>query len=88
MDQSRVAALFWKGMNLFAQDAVGGALPLLYASTSPDVCGGDYIGPATLGLRGAPVRSRSTSRSYDMQVAQRLWEMSEELTGVKIEIGG
>jgi NAD(P)-dependent dehydrogenase (short-subunit alcohol dehydrogenase family) len=68
---------------LFAQDAETGVLPMLYALTMPDVRGGEYYGPDGLaGMRGGPERQRSSERSYDREAARRLWEVSEELTGV------
>jgi NAD(P)-dependent dehydrogenase (short-subunit alcohol dehydrogenase family) len=72
-------------MNLFlAQKPVMGALPTLYAATAPDVRGGEYYGPdGWQELRGYPVRVSSSSRSHDAAVAARLWEVSEELTGVR-----
>jgi NAD(P)-dependent dehydrogenase (short-subunit alcohol dehydrogenase family) len=69
---------------LFAQRPEMGCLPTLYAATAPDVKGGEYFGPdGLLGLRGYPKRARSSSRSYDQGVAARLWQVSEELTGVR-----
>lgn len=68
---------------LFAQSAAMGALPTLYAATSPDAHGGDYIGPDGFGgIRGYPTPQRSSARSYDPDLARRLWEVSEQLTGV------
>jgi NAD(P)-dependent dehydrogenase (short-subunit alcohol dehydrogenase family) len=61
-----------------------GALPTLYAATAPDAQGGSYYGPRGWGgLRGSPTRARSSDRSYDADVAARLWTVSEELTGVR-----
>jgi NAD(P)-dependent dehydrogenase (short-subunit alcohol dehydrogenase family) len=61
-----------------------GALPTLYAATAPEVQGGDYYAPdGLLELRGYPIKVRSSDRSYDQEVAARLWEVSEELTGVR-----
>lgn len=69
---------------LFAQSPAAGALPTLYAATAPGVTGGDYIGPlGPLGMRGAPGKVKSSARSYDASVAARLWQVSEELTGVR-----
>jgi hypothetical protein len=34
-------------------------------------------------MLGAPERARSSPRSKDMSAAQRLWEASERLTGVR-----
>jgi hypothetical protein len=60
-----------------------GALPEVYAATSPDVRGGDYIGPdGFMGQKGFPQKVGSNSRSYDQKDAARLWAVSEELTGV------
>jgi NAD(P)-dependent dehydrogenase (short-subunit alcohol dehydrogenase family) len=61
-----------------------GALPTLYAATAPDAQGGSYYGPRGWGgLRGSPTKVKSSDRSYDADVAARLWTVSEELTGVK-----
>jgi len=69
---------------LVAQNAEMGALPTLYAATASGVRGGDYIGPDGLGeLRGHPTQVRSNGRSHDRDVATKLWEISERLTGVR-----
>ncbi len=67
----------------FAQSATMGALPALFAATAEGVQGGDYIGPQGLGgMGGFPGKARSSHRSHETAVAQRLWEVSEKLTGV------
>lgn len=69
---------------LIGQKPEMGALPTLYAATAPDVQGGSYYGPGSWGgLRGYPVKVRSSDRSYDTTVAAKLWTVSEELTGVR-----
>ncbi|MGI9557545.1 MAG: oxidoreductase [Solirubrobacterales bacterium] len=69
---------------VFAQSAEMGALPTLYAATSPDAIGGSYVGPGGMrGMRGYPATQPSAERSHDEAVAKRLWDVSEELTGVK-----
>jgi NAD(P)-dependent dehydrogenase (short-subunit alcohol dehydrogenase family) len=69
-----------------AQDPPMGALPTLYAATGPDVNGGDYFGPGGfLEARGYPKEVQSHGRSYDEDVAARLWEVSEELTDVRYD---
>ena len=69
---------------LLGQKPAMGAWPALYAATDPGVQGGDYCGPGGWwGLRGHPVRGRSSDRSHDMLIAARLWAVSEELTGVR-----
>jgi NAD(P)-dependent dehydrogenase (short-subunit alcohol dehydrogenase family) len=68
---------------IFAQPPEMGALPMLYAATAGDVEGGEYVGPGGLmGMRGHPEFVRSSEESYDEDVAERLWEVSAELTGV------
>lgn len=80
-------ALMWIANRTFAQSAAMGALPLVYAAASADVQGGDYYGPGSLlGLRGLPVKSRSSRRSYDRTLAEQLWAVSEELTGVTYDL--
>jgi NAD(P)-dependent dehydrogenase (short-subunit alcohol dehydrogenase family) len=67
-----------------SQSAAEGARPILRAATDPDAEGGEYYGPGGfLGMRGRPVVVRSHRRSYDEDVARRLWAVSEELTGVR-----
>jgi hypothetical protein len=71
---------------LFSQSAAMGALPTLYAATADDVRGGDYIGPNGFGETwGHPKKVRSSARSHDLEAAARLWDVSEELTGVRFE---
>lgn len=71
----------------FAQDALMGALPTLYAAGETDVQGAEYYGPnGFLEMNGPPTRVRSTGRSHDENVAERLWNVSEDLTGVELRI--
>ena len=65
------------------QDPAKGALPQLYAATMPDVQGGQYWGPdGFLEMAGYPTLVPSSKKSYDQQAQERLWTVSEELTGV------
>ncbi|GIW42165.1 MAG: short-chain dehydrogenase [Candidatus Binatia bacterium] len=74
------------GNRYFAQSAAMGALPILYAATASDVEGGDYIGPdGMLENRGYPRKVRPSRRALDPVTARRLWELSEDLTGVRYE---
>jgi NAD(P)-dependent dehydrogenase (short-subunit alcohol dehydrogenase family) len=74
------------GNRFVAQSAAMGALPLLYAATAADVQGGEYFGPDGLfEIRGYPIRVTSNAASLDLQVAQQLWTLSEEFTGVRYE---
>jgi NAD(P)-dependent dehydrogenase (short-subunit alcohol dehydrogenase family) len=64
-------------------DARSGALPTLRAATDPAATGGDYYGPGGRSeYTGYPIRVRSSPRSYDVELQQRLWHESERLTGV------
>jgi len=68
---------------VFAQSAADGALPSLYAATATEVRGGRYYGPDRLfGMRGSPRLVPLVKRATDPATARRLWEVSEELTGV------
>lgn len=70
------------------QGADMGALPTLRAATDPAVRGGQYYGPDGWGQqRGYPKLVESSSKSHDVDVQQRLWTVSEELTGVIYPIG-
>lgn len=69
---------------LFAQPAEMGALPMIYAATYPDLPGGSYVGPdGPREARGYPALVQPSERAMDAAAARRLWEVSEELTGVK-----
>lgn len=71
-----------------AQDSLAGALPALYAATTPDVAGGDYFGPGGMfEMAGPPVRAFLSSRARNDETTQRLWEVSERLTGVTYPTG-
>jgi NAD(P)-dependent dehydrogenase (short-subunit alcohol dehydrogenase family) len=70
-----------------AQDPAGGALPSLRAATDPAARGGEYYGPSGWHeYTGAPIQVRSSDRSHDEAVARRLWEVSEQLTGVRYDL--
>lgn len=72
------------GNSIMAQSASMGALPTLYAATMREVKGGEYFGPdGFLEFRGHPRRCDSNAKSKDLQTAQKLWEASERLTGVR-----
>jgi protochlorophyllide reductase len=68
---------------LFAQSAAMGALPQLYAATSPEIHGGELVGPTSLGgMRGFPGVVSEAQKEYDRPVAARLWDVGVQLTGV------
>ena len=65
------------------QSAEMGALPTLRAATDPGAVGGQFYGPrGLLEQRGYPRPVRSSAQSYDEALQHRLWQVSEELTGV------
>ncbi|GAA3509626.1 NAD(P)-dependent dehydrogenase (short-subunit alcohol dehydrogenase family) [Streptosporangium album] len=64
--------------------AAEGAKTSLYAATVPDLRGGTYIAPGGfLELRGEPTVRHGHRALHDTATARRLWEISEELTGVR-----
>jgi NAD(P)-dependent dehydrogenase (short-subunit alcohol dehydrogenase family) len=76
-----------KIMRIFAQPADKGALPTLYAATNPDLRGGEYIGPDGRGNhKGYPVMTDEGNRLYNQELATKLWELSENLTGIKYPV--
>ena len=78
----RHSDLMRSAVRFFAQDAPAGALPTLYAATADGVRGGDYFGPM-FGVVGSPARAFSSPQSHDRGAAARLWDVSEDLTGVE-----
>ena len=70
--------------NRMMQSAAMGALPTIRAAVDPGVRGGEYYGPdGFLEQSGYPVLVESNKASHNVEDAQKLWEISEELTGVK-----
>jgi NAD(P)-dependent dehydrogenase (short-subunit alcohol dehydrogenase family) len=61
-----------------------GALPTLFAATSPEAQPGGYYGPDRLSeTRGYPAPAKVPQQALDRTNAARLWQMSEELTGTR-----
>jgi NAD(P)-dependent dehydrogenase (short-subunit alcohol dehydrogenase family) len=84
MAGSSLGQRVWRWLNrAFAQSAEMGALPTVFAAAAEEARGRDYVGPRFLELYGYPSRGRSNARSRDEGTARRLWEVSEELTGVR-----
>lgn len=66
------------------QPADRGALPTLFAATSPSAKPGAYYGPDGIAeVRGYPTEARIPPKALEEAVAARLWEASEALTGVR-----
>jgi NAD(P)-dependent dehydrogenase (short-subunit alcohol dehydrogenase family) len=75
------------GNALAAQSAERGALPQLYAATAEGVAGGEFYGPdGWREARGFPTRVEPVRRARDPELGRRLWEVSEELTGVSYSL--
>lgn len=72
--------------NFYLQPPEMGALATVYAATNPALSGGEYIGPDGKGYRkGYPTLETPHHVALDAAVAHKLWEVSEELTGVKFD---
>ena len=73
---------------VFAQPDTMGAWPQLYAATMPDVAGGEYFGPhGMFESRGHPTRAKPSRAARNAADAERLWTVSEQLTGVSYHLG-
>jgi NAD(P)-dependent dehydrogenase (short-subunit alcohol dehydrogenase family) len=78
--------VMWITNTLLAQSDEMGALPTLYAATE-EVPGGSYVGPDGFQeQRGHPKLVGRSSAARDEETARRLWELSEELTGVSFPL--
>lgn len=68
----------------FAQDITMGALPTLRAAFDPDAKGGEFFGPGGfMRMWGYPVVEEPSELANDATIAERLWKVSENLTGAK-----
>lgn len=69
-----------------AQSTAQGTLPQLHAATAPGVRGGEYYGPNGFkGIWGHPDRAKRSHAASDAAAAQRLWSLTEKLTGVRAD---
>jgi NAD(P)-dependent dehydrogenase (short-subunit alcohol dehydrogenase family) len=83
------AAVMKLSNRVIAQSDEMGALPTLYAATEPGLQGGTFCGPdGFLEQRGHPKPVAPNKAARDKDVARRLWEVSEEMTGVRFELSG
>jgi NAD(P)-dependent dehydrogenase (short-subunit alcohol dehydrogenase family) len=74
------------GNRLFAQTDEAGARPILFAA-SQDLPGASYVGPDGLrGFRGYPTLVGRAAAASDVEMAKRLWTLSEKLTGVEFPL--
>src|ERR1700726_1011179 len=64
-----------------------GILPTLFAATQ-DIPGGTFVGPKGFRqLRGFPGIVKSSKNGTNEEFGRRLWELSESLTGVRLDCG-
>lgn len=74
-----VAPVFVK---VFTQSATAGARAPLYAATEAEP--GSYTGPQVIGETRGPIgAARRSEQARDEKLARRLWQVSEELTGLR-----
>jgi hypothetical protein len=79
----KTRVLFTFAKFLTSKDAEG-ALPTLYAATSGEVRGGEYIGPdGLMEFKGSPTVVQPRPQALDQGMGERLWAVSEDLTGVR-----
>jgi NAD(P)-dependent dehydrogenase (short-subunit alcohol dehydrogenase family) len=75
-----------KWMDKVLQSAEMGALPTIYAATEPSLKGGEYIGPdGAKGRRGYPTLEIPHPVAKHEETIQKLWKISDDLTGVKFD---
>ena len=69
---------------LLAMTPDKGSLAIMRAATDRSLRNGEYVSPTRIGgLRGLPRLVTLSDRAYNAEDAKRLWEMSEQFTGVK-----
>jgi NAD(P)-dependent dehydrogenase (short-subunit alcohol dehydrogenase family) len=69
-----------------SQSAAEGALPTLFAATSPEAKAAGYYGPnGFYELKGLPVPTKIMPQAEDAAAAARLWDVSAALTGVSFD---
>ncbi|MBU3066682.1 SDR family NAD(P)-dependent oxidoreductase [Nocardia sp. NEAU-G5] len=70
------------------QDSTTAALSIVRAAVDPAATGGQYYGPDGRNeWTGHPVQVQSIPQSHDANAQQRLWELSEQMTGVSYPLG-
>jgi NAD(P)-dependent dehydrogenase (short-subunit alcohol dehydrogenase family) len=72
-----------KVVRLLGQSAAAGALPTLFAATAYEARAAGYYGPdGIFEMKGAVASAFISAKAKDAGLARRLWQVSEELTGV------
>jgi NAD(P)-dependent dehydrogenase (short-subunit alcohol dehydrogenase family) len=70
--------------SFMSHSAAAGALPTLFAATAPEAAANGYYGPnGFYELKGPVAPAKVLPQAKDNAVARKLWEVSEQLTGVK-----
>ncbi|MHB1166689.1 MAG: oxidoreductase [Candidatus Nanopelagicales bacterium] len=76
------------GNRVLGQPAAIGALPVLFAATAPGLAGDSYVGPdGVMEMRGHPRLVGRSGAARSTLDARRLWQASEDLTGVRFPLG-
>lgn len=84
MGASSAAGFVRRFASFLFQPVPQAALPSLMAATSPKAERGGYYGPnKMMEVRGKPDKARIPPRALDLSVARRLWEVSEDATGLR-----
>lgn len=85
-DLARHRGIFSRIHPLLAQSTEQGALPSLRAACDPAARPGNYFGPGGFReMRGLPVNVKSKAAAKGREVADKLWQASENLTGVYLD---
>jgi len=75
------------GSRIVGHDVEKGILPALFAATQ-EISGGTFVGPNGFRqLRGFPAIVQSSKNGNNTQLGQRLWQLSESLTGTRFDCG-
>ena len=84
MDGGIMAPVARYVVGIFGHSPALGALPQIYAATSPAAQAGAYYGPTGfMEITGAPGVAQAKPQARDTAAAARLWTISEDLTGVR-----
>ncbi len=76
-----------KSKTILVVGAAGrGALPALDQSTDPSAQSQNYVVGTSWPKYGYPSIGKIPNAAFDREIAKRLWEVSEELTGIRYEI--
>ena len=73
--------------NIFAMPVERGTLPILRAAIDKSAKSGDFYGPdGFMEMTGDPVRVDSNKLSHNKEKAEKLWEVSERMTGINFDL--